>query len=47
VHVGPGGFGGIESQLATDDPASFAAVRDLAFTCKERFGAVVSRPFTH
>jgi hypothetical protein len=37
VNVEPGGFGGIESQLATNDPASFAAVYDLAFTYKERF----------
>jgi hypothetical protein len=46
VNVEPGGFGGIESQLAANDPASFVAVCDLAFTCKERFGAVVSA-FTH
>jgi hypothetical protein len=46
VNVEPGGFDGIESQLATNDPSSFVRVCDLSFTYKERFGVVVSA-FTH
>ncbi len=37
VKVEPGGFGGIESQLATDGPTAFAAVNALTFMYRPRF----------
>src|SRR5271167_943520 len=37
VNVEPAGFGGIESQLATDGTTAFAAVNALTFIYRARF----------
>jgi len=38
ITVEPGGFGGIETQLASNGSTTFAAVNDLAFTYRDESG---------